>query len=95
MITLWGPVAASAAMWKPSHTVLLISNPRVNSERRAMISLTAETHVEVDPDMRDVDWLRRYAKGLTKRDHVNQQLPEDSRRPIAGLRTDDTNILSV
>lgn len=42
-----------------------------------MLSLTAETHVEIDPAIADAEWLRKYAHNLTKREHVNLAFPEN------------------
>ncbi|KAF2489649.1 hypothetical protein BU16DRAFT_575344 [Lophium mytilinum] len=75
-LTLWGSTTASAAPWQPSHTVLLITNPGWRIDRRAWISVTANTHVDVDPSITDAIWLRSFAQRLTKRDHVNPPFPE-------------------
>lgn len=79
-LTLWGCVAGSASAWKPSSTVLLLSNPALKVYTRPALSLTAETHVEIDPDIWDAGWLREYAQNLTKRDHVNPPFPENRMR---------------
>ena len=75
-LTLWGAALASVDLWKPSMTVLLISNPQCKIDRRVDISLSRSTHVDVDPCMNDADWLRNFAQKLTKRDHVNPPFPE-------------------
>jgi hypothetical protein len=75
-LTLWGPTTNSAAPWKPSTTVLLLSNPGWRIDRRAWISLTSNTIVDVDPDMPDADWLRTFAQRMTRREHVNPPFPE-------------------
>jgi hypothetical protein len=75
-VTLWGSVTASTVSWQPSHTVLLITNPGWKTDRTAWISLTANTHVDVDPCFSDVAWLRSFARRLTKREHVNPPFPE-------------------
>lgn len=76
-LTLWGCTASSAALWKASSTVLLISNPGWRIDHRAWISLTSDTCVEVDPCISDADWLRGFAQGLTKREHVSPPFPEE------------------
>lgn len=76
-LTLWGCVAASASAWEPSSTILLLSNPALKEYTRPILSLTAETYVDVDPAIPDAEWLRKYARNLTKRDHVNPPYPED------------------
>ena len=76
-LTLWGCLAASANSWKPSYTILLLSNPGSRSGYRPTMQISESTHVEVDPCMADAYWLRGYAQRLTKRDHVNQPFPEN------------------
>ncbi|KAK4986577.1 hypothetical protein LTR66_007827 [Elasticomyces elasticus] len=44
-LTLWGAVTESAAPWKPSSTVLLITNPGWKIGRKTHVSLTANTLV--------------------------------------------------
>ncbi|KAL2038130.1 hypothetical protein N7G274_009077 [Stereocaulon virgatum] len=75
-LTLWGRTAASATFWKPSYTVLLITNPSFKRDRRPTLSLSQSTHVDVDPCMTDAYWLRGHAQRLIKREHVNQPFPE-------------------
>ncbi|KAF1989878.1 hypothetical protein K402DRAFT_370693 [Aulographum hederae CBS 113979] len=75
-LTLWGATAASASVWQTSNTVLLITNPGWRIERKTTISLTANTFVDVDPDIPDADWLRGFAQRLTRREHVNPPWPE-------------------
>lgn len=76
-LTLWGCITSSASSWKVSHTILLLTNPGFKDDRRAMISLTTGTHVDVDPCMADAVWLREFAQRLTMREHVNQPFPEN------------------
>ena len=78
ILTLWGCICPSAAAWKPSYTVLLITQPDFKAERRPTLSLNDKTFVDIDPLMTDADWLRGYAQRLTKREHVNQPFPENS-----------------
>lgn len=54
-LTLWGPVTASAYAWKTSQTILLITDPAVRLDTRTTISLTSNTHVDVDPAIRDAE----------------------------------------
>ena len=75
-LTLWGSGTASAASWQPSHTVLLITNPGWKIDKKAWISLNANTHVDVDPYFSDAVWLRSFARRLTKREHINPRFPE-------------------
>lgn len=75
-LTLWGPLSSSPAYWKTSHTILLLTRPGLYGEGRALLSLTNNTHVDVDPFMLDAYWLRGQAQRLTKREHVNQPFPD-------------------
>lgn len=77
-LTLWNAAAASAAIWKPSSTILLISNPGWRIETRTWLSLNASTHIEVNPKMADADWLRSFAQRLTRRQSTNQPFPSST-----------------
>lgn len=74
-LTLWGCVATSAAAWKPSRTILLISNPGLTVEGRVWLNLRQSTQVDVDPCVEDAEWLRAYAQRLVQKDHVNEPFP--------------------
>ena len=52
-LTLWGPLCSSPAYWKTSSTVLLITRPGFYGVGRALLSLTNDTYVDVDPCMTD------------------------------------------
>ena len=80
--TLWNHVTDSVASWRPSHTILLITSAAFRDGGRPGISMTSTTQVEVDPDMRDAEWLRAFAKRMTKKEHVNQPFPEDGMRAL-------------
>jgi hypothetical protein len=74
-LSLWNTAVASASTWKPSSTILLITNPGWRIDRRAYINLTANTMIDIDPVMPDADWLRNFAQRITRRDHVNPPFP--------------------
>ncbi|KAL8806511.1 MAG: hypothetical protein Q9182_001294 [Xanthomendoza sp. 2 TL-2023] len=76
ILALYGRVATSAAYWKTSDTVLLLSNPGFRSEKRPTLSITPNTFVEVDPCLSDAEWLRAFAQRLTTREVVNVPFPE-------------------
>ena len=76
-LQLWNSAAASASSWKPSNTVLLLSNPGFKSQGRPIITVEQKTYVEVDPSMADAFWLRNFGQSLTKREHVNPPFPKD------------------
>jgi len=82
-LTLWGCTAPSAASWKASYTILLLSRPGFRNEGRPEILLNADTHVDVDPLMTDAYWLRGLAEKLTKREHVNPPFPEGGKNPLS------------
>lgn len=75
-LTLWRCVASSAATWKPSHTILLISNPGSHVDGRVWLSLRQSTQVDVDPCIEDAEWLRGYAHRLLQKEHVNEPFPQ-------------------
>ena len=74
-IILWGSLCFSAAFWKPSNTILLVTRPGLYGEGRPLLLLTNDTCVDVDPCMTDANWLRSHAQRMTKREHVNQPFP--------------------
>lgn len=78
-LTLWGAMCGSSAAWRPSYTVLLISQPLFRGDWRPNIGLKPGTHVDVDPLINDAIWLRGHAQRLTKREHVNQAFPDGGR----------------
>ena len=75
-LTLWGATLASVDPWQPSSTILLVTNPSLRPDRTPTISLVATTYVDIDPNIPDADYVRRYAQSLTKRDHVNPPFPK-------------------
>ena len=81
ILTLWGCTIASSCGWIPSQTILLITNPGLHNGRGQNICLNNATLVDINPQMTDAERLRDYAEGSTKRDHVNQAFPDDSRLP--------------
>ena len=73
--------SASVIDWKPSSTVLLISDPQWNSKNGSM-GLSRSTIVDVDPCIPEADWLRTFAGRLTRRESVVQPFPYDGERRI-------------
>lgn len=76
IFSLWDQVAASADSWEAAYTTLLLSSPGLKSGNKPTIQITPRTQVDVDPLMADVDWLRKYAQRLMRREHVNQPFLE-------------------
>lgn len=82
-LVLWGSSTISATQWKPSFTILLLSNPTLMGDSRPMLNLNSTTLVDVDPLFSDACWLRGYAERQEKREHVNQPFPQDGEDVIA------------
>ena len=76
-LQLWNSATASASSWKPSNTILLLSNPGLKAQGRPIITVDQKTYVEVDPLIADAFWLRNFGQSLTKREHVNPPFPKD------------------
>lgn len=75
-LTLWGAALSSVDAWRPSVTILLITNPVLRYNRYPSLSLGASTYIDIDPNIPDAGWVRRFAQTLTKREHVNPPWPE-------------------
>lgn len=80
-LTIWGNAMHSVNAWQPSSTMLLITNPTLRLDHLPSISLAATTHVDVNPMIPDADYVRRFAQGLTKREHVNTPFPDGGWKP--------------
>jgi hypothetical protein len=78
-LTLWNDIIDSAKSWQPGKTILLISNPayRVGYSGKGSIGLQHSTMIDVDPDFPDTEWLRRHAAGLTKKESLCLEFPEN------------------
>jgi hypothetical protein len=77
--TLWGELIDSAMDWQPGKTILLVSNPayREAYSGKGSMVLQRSTMIDVDPDFPDAEWLRKYASGLTKKESLCLEFPED------------------
>ena len=91
-LTIWNHMIYSVSAWKPSHTILLISNASFREGGKPTLTLNAATQVDIDPQMRDAEWLRGFAQSLTKREHVNQPFPENT-FDIETVTTSENRIL--
>lgn len=86
-LSLWGPMAPSAAAWKPSETILLVSRPAWRVERQPWLSVAADTTIEVDPEcVPDAAWLRSFVRRMARREHVNLPFPEGCECVFLGVR---------
>ena len=74
-LSLWGCMARSAAHWKASHTILLLSSPGLRCGTTSTLNIGSDTLLDVDPEMSDATWLRHYT--LKKENPVNESFPEE------------------
>lgn len=82
MLTLKGYVSHSARTWVPNHTILLLCDASwFWNGTKAYIS--SRTYVEVNPDMEEARWLRRYAR--TAVEFVNEKVPEGGMYELLGF----------
>jgi hypothetical protein len=78
--TLWGEIIESAKDWQPGKTILLISNPGYRVEMysgKGSVGIQQGTMVDVDPEFPDAEWLRKFALGLTKKESLCAEFPEE------------------
>ncbi|KAL8759104.1 MAG: hypothetical protein Q9199_000986 [Rusavskia elegans] len=87
-LALYGRIAKSAADWKASYTILLLSSPGFRSEKRPTLSINSNTYADVDPCMAEADWLRAFAQRLTTREVVNVPFPEGVFDVQAAIKAD-------
>lgn len=66
----------STPLWKAGETVLLLKSPGWRIGRGTYLSLSTTTIVDVDPEMADADWLRRWASRQKIREAINPPFPE-------------------
>lgn len=77
--TIWQEMIDSAKDWQPGKTILLISNPgyKLEYSGKGSVGVLHSTMIDVDPDFPDADWLRKYVLGLTKKESLCVEFPED------------------
>ncbi|KAK3325899.1 hypothetical protein B0H66DRAFT_616635 [Apodospora peruviana] len=79
VLKLWRDKVQSARDWIPNQTVLLITDPKCRpAEKKAGIaelSIGITSMVEIDPAIRDADWLRTMASNRTKKEAVYIPFP--------------------
>jgi hypothetical protein len=78
-MTVWNEMVESAKEWSPGVTILLISNPgwKVGYQGKGSVGVVSQTMIEIEPDFADAEWLRKYAMGLTKKESLCVEFPED------------------
>ncbi|KUJ18309.1 uncharacterized protein LY89DRAFT_552487, partial [Mollisia scopiformis] len=79
-LTVWNRMIDGIGDWQAGKTVLLISNPGYKLAyigNKGSIAILPQTLVDVNPDFPDADWLMKYAVGLTKKESLCLEFPED------------------
>ena len=79
-ITVWNDIIESAKDWQAGKTILLISNPGWIVSQftgKGKVGITRATMIDVDPMFADGEWLRKYAAGLTKKEALCLEFPEE------------------
>ncbi|KAG0224048.1 hypothetical protein BGW41_005257 [Actinomortierella wolfii] len=73
-LTLWGAsMSRSAQDWTANETVLVLTAPKVGMYNQMLdISLGFQTHVQVNPACKTVEWLRHAAPQFNDAHHVNR-----------------------
>lgn len=79
VLSLWDASVESARSWKPSETILLLTNPGFRDDKREKIYIAQSTLVDVNPVMYDAKWLRDQAQNRAKRDHINPPFPSSGK----------------
>ncbi|KAF2742069.1 hypothetical protein M011DRAFT_413337 [Sporormia fimetaria CBS 119925] len=92
ILTITGSLCNSVSLWRPCHTVLLVSNPSWRLEKTTKLGLKSNTRIDIDPDTSDALWLRSFADRLTKNEHVNPPFP-DSVFDLEYAKTAPTRVL--
>ena len=86
-LSLCGRVAKSAAYWKASCTILLLSNPGFRAGKKPTLCVNSRTYVDVDPCMADAAWLRGFAQRSTAREAINIPFPEGGKTGLSWSHT--------
>lgn len=81
VLKIWQDKIASAKLWIPNQTVLLISQPRCGlndrTNRRIEVSIGYSSMIEIDPDCLEATWLRNKIQDMAKKDSVIIPFPND------------------
>ena len=75
VISLWEDLISSTSLWKPSKTILLITNPSLRGGQHKKLLINFNTYIDIDPSLYDAEWLRNRAQSMAKKDHVNLPFP--------------------
>ena len=71
-----GAASNKSSPWKPGETVLLLQSPGWKLSRTTYLNFTSSTIVDIDPAMKDAEWLRRWASRQKSKDALNPPFPE-------------------
>ncbi|KAK5704544.1 hypothetical protein LTR17_021813 [Elasticomyces elasticus] len=63
--------------WTAGETILLLQNPGCKLNRSTYLNLTSATIIDIDPNIPDAAWLRRWSLRQRSREAVNLPFPED------------------
>ncbi|KAI1812460.1 hypothetical protein GGS20DRAFT_21701 [Poronia punctata] len=82
VLTLWEDMIASAKLWVPNQTVLLVSQPfgrAINrrGDARVDVGIGYSSLVNIDPDIPEARWLRTKIQEMAKRDSVCITFPQN------------------
>lgn len=73
----------SASDWTPGHTILLISFPGWRSGSR--VCLKSRTQIDVEPDVSEAEWLRKWAQREGGKSKANEVWPENGKAGFPNL----------
>lgn len=79
-LTIWNRMIDGIADWQAGSTVLLISNPGYKlayTGKQGSIAILNQTLIDVNPVFPDAEWLKKYVVGLTKKESLCLEFPED------------------
>lgn len=76
---LWNELIESARDWVPGKTILLVSNPgyKIGNSNQVSVGVQFQSIIDVEPEFEEAEWLRKYAFGLTKKEALCLEWPED------------------
>lgn len=72
-LSIYGSLIPSAGAWEQYETILLISSPVKRPGRK--LNIKARTLVEIDPDIGEAEWLRRWMQ--RENCAINENFPAD------------------
>ncbi|ESZ98210.1 hypothetical protein SBOR_1386 [Sclerotinia borealis F-4128] len=75
----WGDLIESVKEWLPGKTILLMSNPmhKLGFGGKGVVGFGRNTIMDVEPEFADANWLRRWARGLMRKESVGITFPNE------------------